>query len=73
MKVVSGEKFLEKAGKLYLKFRLRNKQKIERELLVKYEGQYRNAGLVLLFDIFMAMAVVVIVCIVALVVYFTAA
>ena len=56
MKAVSGDRLLAKAGKLYLTLRLRNPEKIQRELSIKYEGQYRNAGLMLLFDVFMALA-----------------
>ena len=62
---------LSRFGKLYLQLRLRNKAQVERELTIKYEGQYRNAGLVLLFDIFMALAVVAIVALLAIVVYYT--
>jgi hypothetical protein len=70
MKARIGERLLAKTGELYLQLRLRNKTRIERELTVKYEGQYRNAGLMLLFDIFMALAVVAIVGLVALLLYF---
>ncbi|MER2996890.1 hypothetical protein [Pontibacter populi] len=62
---------LSRFGKLYLQLRLRNKAQVERELTIKYEGQYRNAGLMLLFDIFMALAVVAIVALLAIVVYYT--
>lgn len=65
------DSILSRSGKLYLQLRLRDKAKIERELSVKYEGQYRNAGLMLLFDIFMALAVVAIVGLLAIVLYFT--
>ena len=64
---------LSRSGKLYLQLRLRDKEKIDRELTVKYEGQYRNAGLTLLFDVFMALAVVAIVALVAIVLHFTTA
>ncbi|MBB6611069.1 hypothetical protein H7F15_08485 [Pontibacter sp. Tf4] len=63
---------LARSGKLYLQLRLRDKRKIEKELAVKYEGHYRNAGLMLLFDVFMALAVVAIVGLVALALYFVA-
>ncbi|MBC5775238.1 hypothetical protein H8S95_14255 [Pontibacter sp. KCTC 32443] len=62
---------LSRAGKLYLQLRLRNIEKIERELSIKYEGQYRNAGVMLLFDILMALAVVAVVGLVAVLLYFT--
>ena len=71
MKAVLGDRLLAKAGKLYLQLRLRNPEKIQRELSIKYEGQYRNAGLMLLFDVFMAVAVVAVVGLVALLLYFT--
>ena len=73
MKAVIGERLLAKAGRLYLQLRLRNQTKIERELSIKYNNQYRNVGLMLLFDVFMALAVVAIVGLVALVLYFIAA
>ena len=63
------DSLLSRSGKLYLQLRLRSKEKIERELHVKYEGQYRNAGLNLLFDVFMALAVVVLVVILAGILY----
>ncbi|TPE40634.1 hypothetical protein [Pontibacter mangrovi] len=72
MKATSGDRLLEKMGKLYLHWRLRHPEKVQRELRVKYEGRYRNAGLVLLFDLLMALAVVVVVAIVAAVLYFVA-
>ncbi|WP_266204355.1 hypothetical protein [Pontibacter kalidii] len=58
MKTALGNKLLTKAGKLYLYLRLRAPGRIKRELSVKYEGQYRNAGLMLLFDFLMALGVV---------------
>ena len=73
MKAQVGDRLLAKAGRLYLQLRLRNQTKIERELSIKYNNQYRNVGLMLLFDVFMALAVVAIVGIVALVLYFIAA
>ena len=60
---------LARAGKLYLHLRLRKKEKVERELNLKYEGRYRNAGLVLLFDLLMALAVVAVVNLIAAVIY----
>jgi hypothetical protein len=64
---------LSRSGKLYLQLRLRDKAKIDRELTMKYEGQYRNAGLMLLFDVFMALAAIAIVGLIAIVLYYTAA
>lgn len=61
---------LSSAGKLYLQVRLRKQDKIEQELATKYEGRYRNAGLSLLFDAFMALAVVAFVGIIAAILYF---
>jgi hypothetical protein len=57
MNVALGNRLLAKAGKLYLYLRLRAPGKIRRELSVKYEGQYRNAGLMLLFDLLMGLGV----------------
>ncbi len=62
------EALLVRMGKLHLYLRYRGGQ-AERELHRKYEGQFRNAGLVLLFDLFMALAVVVVVAVVAGVLY----
>ncbi|MCX2738836.1 hypothetical protein [Pontibacter anaerobius] len=73
MKAMSGDRILEKAGRLYLHWRLRSPEKVQRELRVKYEGRYRNAGLVLLFDLLMALAVIFIVAIAATVLYFVVA
>ncbi|MBC5993280.1 hypothetical protein H8S84_10580 [Pontibacter sp. SD6] len=64
---------LEGIGKQYLYLRLRQEERVKRELNTKYEGQYRNAGLVLLFDVFMALAVVVAVALLAGVLYLLAA
>ncbi|GAB3203543.1 hypothetical protein GCM10027293_34130 [Pontibacter aydingkolensis] len=64
---------MEKMGRLYLRLRLHHPEKINRELSIKYEGQYRNAGLTLLFDVFMAVAVVAAVALIAGVVYLLAA
>lgn len=50
--------------------RLRKQERVARELQVKYEGKYKNAGLVLLFDLFMALAVVTFVLIIAAALYF---
>ena len=71
MKALIGERLLAKTGKLYLQLRLGNKAKIERELTIKYEGQYRNAGLMLLFDVLMALAVVAVVGLVTIMLYYT--
>lgn len=73
MKPFSRDQWLAMAGKLYLQIRLRNPKEIERELSVKYEGQYRNAGLTLLFDVFMALAVVAFVGLLATILYLFAA
>ncbi|EJF08484.1 MULTISPECIES: hypothetical protein [Pontibacter] len=64
------EAILERMGRfhLYLRYRGRGEQELHR----KYEGQYRNAGLVLLFDLFMALAVVVVVAVLAGIVYLVA-
>ncbi|WP_242922550.1 hypothetical protein [Pontibacter liquoris] len=64
---------LEGIGRRYLYLRLRNPTLVERELQQKYEGKYKNAGLVLLFDLLMALAVVAVVGIVAVVLYFVVA
>lgn len=61
---------LEGIGRRYLYLRLRKQERVARELQVKYEGKYKNAGLVLLFDLFMALAVVVFVLIIAATLYF---
>lgn len=64
---------MEKVGKLYLHWSLRKPEKVQRELQVKYEGRYRNAGLMLLFDLLMALAVAVFVAIAAAALYFVVA
>lgn len=61
---------LEGIGRRYLYLRLRKQERVARELQVKYEGKYKNAGLVLLFDLFMALAVVTFVLIIAAALYF---
>jgi hypothetical protein len=63
---------LSRLGKVYLNLRLRSQEQVQRELQQKYEGQFRNAGLTLLFDLLMALAVVVFVAIIAAVIYFVA-
>ena len=45
-------------GRLYLCRRYKAEEQVERELRTRYEGRYYNAGLVLLFDLLMAIAVV---------------
>jgi len=60
---------LARAGRLYLHLRLRKREKVEQELNLKYCGQYHNAGLVLLFDLLMALAAVAVVSLVAAVLY----
>lgn len=57
-------------GKSYLYLRFRNSDKVQGQLRSKYEGEYRNAGTMLLADIFMAIAVVVLVAGVAAILYF---
>ncbi|PRY13210.1 hypothetical protein CLV24_106125 [Pontibacter ummariensis] len=57
-------------GKLYLYLRLRKTEQVQQELERRYEGQFRNAGLVLLFDLLMALAVVVFVAVFAGLLYF---
>ena len=60
-------------GKSYLHLRYRDKAKVQQELEKKYEGQFRNAGVVLLADIFMALAIVAVVSLIAAVLYFVVA
>lgn len=60
-------------GKAYLHLRFRDKEKVQQELERKYEGQFRNAGVVLLADIFMALAVVAVVSMLASLLYFVVA
>ena len=60
---------LARAGRLYLQLRLGKKESVEQELNLKYGGQYRNAGLVLLFDLLMALAVVAVVSLIAAFLY----
>ncbi|MEJ8756014.1 hypothetical protein WG947_03335 [Pontibacter sp. H259] len=71
MKAATGDRLLAKLGRVYLHIRLRDQAKIERELTIKYNNQYRNVGLMLLFDVFMALAVLAIVGILTIVIYFT--
>ncbi|WP_276498134.1 hypothetical protein [Pontibacter litorisediminis] len=73
MKATLSDRLLEKIGRLYLHWSLRHPEQVQRELQVKYEGRYRNAGLVLLFDLLMALAVVVLVVAVAALLYFVVA
>ena len=68
-----GEIIFSFIGRFYLYLRYRDKEKVQQELTRKYEGQYRNAGVVLLVDIFMALAVVAIVSLIAAVLYFLVA
>ncbi|MFD2248117.1 hypothetical protein [Pontibacter ruber] len=53
-----------------MNLRFGNKEQVQQELQRKYEGQFRNAGTVLLADTFMALAVVAIVGLIAAVLYF---
>ena len=71
MKTSFTDAVLASAGKFYLQLRLGKMECVERELNLKYEGQYRNAGLMLLFDIFMAAAVMAIVGLVTVLLYYT--
>jgi hypothetical protein len=64
-KAFSGEGLLVRIGRLYLAQRYKSRERVEQELHRKYEGQYRNAGLVLLFDLLMAFAVVAVVALLA--------
>lgn len=52
---------LSQIGKGYLFLRFGKQEKVRQELSRKYEGVYRNAGLALLFDMLMALAVVAVV------------
>ncbi|MFD2513654.1 hypothetical protein ACFSRY_07230 [Pontibacter locisalis] len=70
---VSGRSLLSVLGKSYLYFRFRNQEKVQQELIRKYEGRFENAGTVLLADIFMALAVVTAVTLVAGIIYLFAA
>lgn len=63
------EAILARMGRLHLYLRHKGQGEAQQELHRKYQGQYRNAGLVLLFDIFMALAVVVVVAVVAGILY----
>ncbi|WP_018477233.1 hypothetical protein [Pontibacter roseus] len=63
------DRLLNRIGRLYLHRRHRSRERVERELRTKYEGEYRNAGLVLLFDLVMAFAVVAVVLLLAGVLY----
>lgn len=67
------EAILVRMGKLHLYLRHKGSNEAKQELHRKYEGLYRNAGLVLLFDIFMALSVVVVVAVVAGVLYLVTA
>jgi hypothetical protein len=64
------EALLVRMGRLHLYLRHKGRGEAQQELHRKYQGQYRNAGLVLLFDLFMALAVVVVVAIVTGILYF---
>ncbi len=57
-------------GKAYLYLRFRNKNEVQNQLRRKYEGHFKNAGTMLLADIFMALAVVVFVALFAAMLYF---
>lgn len=66
---MSGRSIRSVLGKSYLYFRFWNQEKVQQELLRKYEGRFENAGTVLLADMFMALAVVAAVSLVALLLY----
>jgi hypothetical protein len=56
-------------GKAYMHIRFRNREKVQKELDKKYEGQFKNAGTMLLADIFMALATVIVISIIAVLLY----
>ena len=58
-KAFSGERLVSHIGRLYLYRRYKAAEQVERELRTRYEGRYYNAGLALLFDLLMAISVVV--------------
>jgi len=64
------ERILSFLGRLYLHLRFRKDKQVQQELRHKYEGAYRNAGLVVLFDMLMALAAVAIVVLIAAFLYF---
>lgn len=69
----SGNNALSLLGKAYLYLRFREKGRVQRELAQKYEGHFENAATVLLADIFMALAVVAVVSLLAGILYFVIA
>ena len=69
MEFLLGDMILSFLGRAYLHLRFRKKERVQQELVKKYEGQYRNAGVVLLADVFMAFAVVALVAMIAAVLY----
>lgn len=69
MKSSFGDAILSGVGKLYLQLRFGKGEIEQQELIRKYEGRYRNAGLVLLFDLLMAFAVVAVISLIAAVLY----
>ncbi|WP_439881674.1 hypothetical protein ACSX1A_00670 [Pontibacter sp. MBLB2868] len=64
-----GGSILSVLGRAYMYLRYRDERKVQHELVRKYEGQFRNAGTVLLADIFMAVAVVAVVSMLAALLY----
>lgn len=68
-KAFSGEKLIAHIGRLYLYRRYKAGEQVERQLRIRYEGHYYNAGLALLFDLLMALGVVVAVALLAGVLY----
>lgn len=73
MKSSITDAMIARAGKLYLQLRLGKGEKVQQELHQKCEGHFRNAGLVLLFGLLMALAVVAVVSAIAAVLYLAVA
>ncbi|MCC9166073.1 hypothetical protein [Pontibacter harenae] len=72
MAFVSGETILSLIGKASLYLRFRDREKVRHELVKKYEGQFHNAGMVLLFDLLMALLAVAVVGLLAGTIFFVA-
>ena len=68
-KAFLGERLVARIGRLYLYRRFKAAEQVERELRTRYEGRYYNAGLALLFDLLMAIGVVIAVALLAGVLY----
>ena len=73
MAYLLSEAMLSFVGRAYLFLCCRNKERRQRELRRRYEGSYRNAGLSLLFDLLLALAVGTVVTLIAAAVYLVAA